>query len=98
MMARNQKILSTIARLAKSENAFLRARFLAPVIAGEKIQVRIDGVRCEMAAKPRGFSGWGIFAPMSHTEAKLERPATLKERLMYGRLFPSMPLILTERL
>jgi hypothetical protein len=97
-MARNKKILNTIARLAKAENVFLRARFLAPVIAGEKVQVRIDGVRCEMAAKPRDFSGWGIFAPVSHTEAKLERPATLKERLAYGRLFPSMPLILVERL
>jgi hypothetical protein len=97
-MKRNKNILNTIARLAKAENHFLRTRCLAPVIAGVKIQVRIDDVRCELAIKPNDFAGWGIFAPTSLTEAQLDRQASLKERLAYAAIFPAMPLILTERL
>ena len=96
-MARNNHILNTIARLAKAEDRFLSARFLAPVIAGGKTQVRIEGVRCEMAVEPRDFSGWGIFRPLSHTRAKLELEAKLSERQRYAQLLPSLALILLER-
>ena len=83
-MAAKNNIFNTIARLAKAEERFLAARFLAPVIAGGKTQVRIDGVRCQMAAEPGDFSGWGVFRPISHARAKLERTAKLPDhrRLM----------------
>jgi hypothetical protein len=97
-MAAKKHILNTIARLAKAEEQFLAARFLAPVIAGNKTQVRIAGVRCQMAVRPADFGGWGIFRPISHAQAQLERPATLKERCRYAQLLPMTGLILLERL
>jgi len=95
-MAANKHILNTIARLAKAEERFLSARFLAPVIAGGKTQVRIEGVRCGMAVEPRDFNGWGIFRPLSHTHAKLDRQATLSERKRYARLLRGIALIMLE--
>src|ERR1051325_6483151 len=97
-MAANKHILNTIARLAKAEEKFLAARFLAPVIAGGKTQVRINGVRMEMAVEPRDFSGWGIFRPIAHALAKLEREAKLSERQRYAKLLPNVAMILLEPL
>src|SRR5215204_249287 len=97
-MARKNQIFNTIARLARAEQKFLAARFLAPVIAGVKTQVRIEGVRCQMSVEPRDFAGWGIFRPMSHTQAKLDRQACLSERQRYAQLLPNIGLILLERL
>src|SRR5678815_1179479 len=95
-MAAKKHILNTIARLAKAEDQFLAARFLSPVIAGGKTQVRIASVRCEMNVEPRDFSGWGIFRPLSHALATLDRQATLSERQRYARLLPGIALILLE--
>src|SRR5689334_7568957 len=97
-MAARKHILNVIARLASDEQRFLYARFLAPVIAGAKTQVRIAGVRCQMAVEPRDFSGWGVFAAISHAHAKLDRPARLSERRAYAQLLPSIGLILLEPL
>src|SRR3954469_3234609 len=96
MASKNKHILHTIARLARAEEQFLSARFLAPVISGGKTQIRIAGVRCEMTVEPRNFSGWGIFQPLSHTQAKLDRQAALSERQRYARLLPNIGLILLE--
>jgi hypothetical protein len=49
-----------------------------------------------MTVEPRHFDGWGIFRPISHTNAKLERAAKLSERCAYARLLPNVGLILLE--
>jgi len=95
-MAAKKQILNTIARLAKAEEQFLRARFLAPMTSGGKTQVRIAGVRCEMTGQLRNFSGWGVFQHISHTQAKLDRQATLSERQRYAKLLPNIGVILLE--
>ena len=95
-MRSKNNIFKTIARLAKAEEQFLAARFLAPVIAGGKTQVRIDGVRCQMAVEPGDLSGWGIFRPISHARAKMERAAKLSERRRYAQLLPNVGFILLE--
>ena len=95
-MAVKKHNFAMIARLAKAEERFLRARFLAPVIAGCKTQVRIEGVSCAMAVMPGNFSGWGVFRPISHARAELERTAKLCERQQYAQVLPSMGVILLE--
>ena len=95
-MAAKKHIFNTIARLAKAEEQFLAARFLAPVVAGGKTQVRIGSVRCQMTVEPHDFSGWGVFRPISHAHAKLDREAKLSERRAYAQLLPNIGLILLE--
>src|SRR3954471_2919890 len=91
-----QNIRNVISRLAGAEQAFLQARFLAPVIRAADVRVRIGGAICRMRVSPRSFRGWGVFQPTSYTHARLERDATLAERQRYLALFPAVRLILAE--
>ena len=93
MAEKKRNILDALARLESAEQAFLRAEFLAPVVGGGKVGVKIAGVRCEMSVEPREYSGFGVFAPLSHAKAKLVRDATMGERRKYLELFPRVRLI-----
>jgi hypothetical protein len=84
-------------RLAEQENEFLHREFLAPALPGGSVRVRIGGVVCKIRIEPTDFTGWGVFQPLSHTEAILARPATLAERRDYLRLFPLIRLIVCRR-
>jgi hypothetical protein len=84
-------------RFAKQEDDFLNRQFLAPALRGGIVRVRIAGVVCRIRVEPADFAGWGVFQPLSHTEAILARPATLAERRDYLELFPLIRLIVCRR-
>lgn len=86
-----------LTRLARAESAFLAAEFLAPVVRGRGVSVRIAGVRCAFRVVPPEFQGWGVFRPLSHKTAMLARPATAVERRRYLALFPQASVILCGR-
>jgi hypothetical protein len=83
--------------LAGKEDEFLRQQFLAPALPGGVVAVRIGGVVCRVKFEPRDFTGWGVFEPVSHSEALLARQATLAERRRYLQLFPAVRLIVCLR-
>lgn len=85
-------------QLASQEEQFLAQEFLAPVLRGGKVQVRIGGVICQIQTEPRDFQGWGVFQPESHAEATFVREATLAERREYLKLFPQIRLIVCRRI
>lgn len=93
-VSRRKSIHATLDRLAEAERAFLGNEFLAPVLRGQGVQVRIAGVRCRLAVEPADFDGFGVFRPASHVLARLVRPARMAERRAYLDLFPSIGLIL----
>jgi hypothetical protein len=84
-------------RLAAAEQCFLANEFLAPVICGSQVQVRIAGIICKLKVQPVDFEGWGIFRPISYNEARLVRPCRLAERQRYLELFPLVRLVLAGR-
>ncbi len=84
-------------RLAAAEERFLASEFLAPVIRGGQVQVRIAGVICALRISPAEFEGWGVFRPASHSDAALVRQAKLAERARYLDLFPRVRLILSAK-
>jgi hypothetical protein len=98
-MAKRQKrdILSAIDRLAKAEEAFVGSEFLAPVLRGAGVGVRIGEVRCRLKVSPADFEGWGVFKAASFEQAKHVRDATMGERRRYRALFPAVRLILVNR-
>lgn len=96
-MAKANDLTDALNRLAAAEDRFLASEFLAPAVRGAKVQVRIAGVICSLAIQPADFEGWGVFRPVSHSEANLVRPAKLEEQARYLDLFPLVRLILTER-
>src|SRR5262249_10857591 len=67
--------------------------FLAPVVRGGAVHVRIAGVVCRFKLDAADFEGWGVFKADSPSTAKLVRPARLAERRTYLDLFPLWRLI-----
>jgi hypothetical protein len=96
-MAKSNDLTDALKRLAAAEDRFLASEFLAPVIRGGKVQVRIAGVICTLSIRPGDFEGWGVFRPTSHFDAELVRPAKLAERQRYLELFPLVRLILVDQ-
>src|SRR5437773_11247574 len=82
-MAKRKSIPPALAKLAAVEEQFLRTEFLAPVVAGRNVQVRIAGVRCSLAVRPADRPGWGSFRQRSHREAVMARSDTFAERPRY---------------
>lgn len=93
-MAKPNDVTDALNRLALAEQRFLASEFLAPVVRGGQVQVRIAGVLCTLRIRPADFEGWGVFRPASHSDAALVRPAKLAERAGYLELFPRVRLIL----
>jgi hypothetical protein len=93
-MAKSNPVADAFARLAAAEERFLTSEFLAPVVSGGRVQVRIVGVICSLRIQPGNFTGWGVFRPVSHGEATLVRPAKMAERQRYLELFPLVRLVL----
>jgi hypothetical protein len=97
MTRRKNDVLGAIDRLAGAERAFVGTEFLAPVLRGAGVGVRIAGIRCRLAVRPADFEGWGIFAARSMTAAEVVRPASWGERRKYLALFPAVRIILARR-
>lgn len=93
-MAKSKHLHEALDRLTAAEERFLASEFLAPVLRGSAVQVRIAGVICRLHVQPADFEGWGIFRPVSLTQASLVRPCRLAERQRYLELFPLVRLIL----
>jgi hypothetical protein len=98
-MTKRQKrdILSAIERLAKAEETFVGSEFLAPVLRGAGVDVRIGDARCRLKVSPADFEGWGVFKAVSFNQATYQRNASMAERRKYRALFPAVRLILVNR-
>jgi hypothetical protein len=90
-------VVELVDRLAAEEERFLAREFLAPAVGGGEVRVRIGGVVCRVRTQPVDFEGIGVFRPVSHTRARLVRPASLAERRAYLDLFPAVRLVVCLR-
>jgi len=77
-------------RLAESESAFYKSRFLSPVKIGGNVRVKLGGIAVSFKVRPRGFQGWGIFQPVSANEAAFIETPTFIQQREYLALFPSV--------
>lgn len=65
-----------IDELAEEEDAFFKRSFLAPMVKGGNVGVRLKGIVCRFVPEDRTFEGWGIFQPISLHKVKLKKIAT----------------------
>jgi hypothetical protein len=93
----SERLQDTLNRLAAIEQHALTSDFLAPMVRGGVVQVRIAGVICRFQPEPPDFEGWGVFRPASATTARLVRPARLLERKQYLDLLPLVRMIVCGR-
>jgi hypothetical protein len=92
-VARREPFKETFNRLAAAEASALAGEFLAPVVRGGSVHVRIAGVVCRFKLDVADFEGWGVFKAASPSTAKLVRAARLAERRQYLDLFPLLRVI-----
>ena len=64
-MAKSKPVRELLDKLAAAEREFRGREFLAPVIRGAGVRVRIAGVICHLRVEPAGFEGWGILRTVS---------------------------------
>ncbi len=86
-------------KLEKAEQEIVNVAFLAPVVKGSQVRIRIAGIICDMdtgRAIPPGFQGWAIFKARSTSKANFVRQANLSEVSAYLALLPAVRLILVH--
>lgn len=84
-------------RLEDAEQRFVGQEFLAPVLTGSQVMVRIAGVVCRLQVKSKQpFTGWAVLRSLSTNRAEFVRQASLQETARYLALFPSVRLILLD--
>jgi hypothetical protein len=96
-VASSKRLQDTLNRLAALEEHALSSEFLAPMVRGGVVQIRIAGVICKFTPDPANFQGWGVFQPASATTARLVRTASLRERKQYLELLPLVRMIACGR-
>jgi len=97
MRQKRPNLNAALSRLAAAERAFVGSEFLAPVVAGGRVSVRMGGVVCQLEVTPREFDGFGVFRATSHSTAELLREAKLAERRRYLELFPRVGMVIARR-
>jgi hypothetical protein len=96
-VATSKRIHETLNRLAAAEQQVFASEFLAPMLRGGVVQIRVAGVICRLKVRPDDFEGWGVFRPVSPTLAELARQARLSERRAYLDLLPLLRMVVCLR-
>jgi len=89
--------LALIGKLAQKEKELAEKTFLAPVTAGGKVRVAVDGIVYEMTIDDRRFEGWGVFKMSRPGHAKLLERASLSLVSEYLKLFPRKQFVLIDK-
>jgi len=84
-------------KMEAAENTFLETEFLAPILPGRKVQVRIAGVVCTLRVVGNIDAGWAILKPMTIDRARVIAKPTLRQMQEYLALFPAIKLLLVSR-
>lgn len=85
-------------KMEAAENAFLDAEFIAPVLPGGQVRVRIAGIVCTLKVTGRFNPGWAMLKPLSMDSAQVVSEPGLKQIRDYLTLFPAVRLLLVNRL
>lgn len=91
------RIFDLLDRMESAEDAFLETEFLAPVLPGGWVQVRIEGLVCTLRVTGRASPGWAILKPLSMDRARVVAEPTLRQVRDYLELFPAVRLLLLAR-
>ena len=84
-------------KMESAEQAFLETEFLAPVLSGGQVRVRIAGLICTLRVAARAQPGWAILKPLSLECAQAIARPTLRQIRDYLALFPAVRLLLLAR-
>ncbi len=84
-------------KMESAEQAFLETEFMAPVLPGGQVRVRIAGLVCSLRVAGRPEPGWAILKPESMDRARVTGQPGLRQVRDYLELFPAVRLLLVAR-
>jgi hypothetical protein len=84
-------------KMESAEQAFLETEFMAPVLPGGQVRVRIAGLVCSLQVTGRPEPGWAILKPESMDRARIIAQPSLRQVRDYLALFPAVRLLLVAR-
>jgi len=90
-------IYNLLNKIESAEGAFLETEFLAPVLPGGRVRVRIAGLVCTLRVTGRYEAGWAILKPLSLDRARVVEGPSLGQISDYLDLFPAVRLLLVAR-
>ena len=64
-------IQDLLSKMETAETAFLDTTFLAPVLPGRRVRVRIAGLVCTLRVSGAAQPGWAILQPLSLDRAQI---------------------------
>lgn len=85
-----------IDKLAKEEEALQKKDFLAPVVRGGSVCIRIRGIICRFLPEDSDFEGWGIFKPVSLHRVRVRDVAGKAPVRKYLAQLPAVEVILAD--
>ena len=83
---------SLIERLARAETDMVGREFIAPVLPGGTVHVRLEGLACRLRVEG-GSPGWSVLRPVSTSRAAFVRTATQRERREYLSRLPAAGVV-----
>ena len=90
-------IHSLLDKMESAEEAFLETEFLAPVLPGRQVQVRIAGLVCTLRVTGGAEPGWAVLKPVSLDRARVVARPSLRQVRDFLALFPAVRLVLLAR-
>lgn len=85
-----------IDELAAAQQDFEGAEFIAPVVPGSTVRVRIAGIVCELAVQGAQEAGFMVLRATDAARARVVRGASRRELKAYLELFPQVRLVLAD--
>lgn len=85
-------------KMEAAEEAFLTTEFLAPVLTGGQVRVRIAGIVCTLRVVGNAEPGWAILKPLTMEKAEVVAQPSLRQIRDYLALFPALKLIVISRI
>jgi hypothetical protein len=90
-------IHSLLDKMESAEDAFLETEFLAPVLPGRQVRVRITGLICTLRVIGEAEAGWAILKPLSLDRARVVARPSLRQIRDFLALFPALRLVMLVR-
>ena len=84
-------------RVASAERDFMETEFLAPVLKGGQVRVRIEGLVLTLRVSGPFEPGWAVLKPLAMDRAQILRKPGLQQIRNYLGLFPAIRLLLLTR-
>lgn len=88
--------LAMINRLALEEESVLSRSFVAPVLRGQQVAVRVAGIAYTMSVVEEGFEGWAVLKAVNARQATVCSEASLEQIKKYLHLLPRFRLVLLD--